>query len=287
MSVALSQSPQPAQLQPDAGPEVGRSVVAAGIRTNLHDVGEGSPVLMIHGSGPGVSAWSNWRLNIPVLARSHRVLAPDCVGFGYTERPQGIVYDQAAWVRHLLGVLDALGIERTDVVGNSFGGSMALALAIHHPERIRRLVLMGSVGIRFELTEGLDQVWGYRSSLENMRRLLDVFAHDRGLVTDELAALRHHAASRPGVAEAFSAMFPAPRQRWIEALAHDEAAIGRLPNKTLVLHGREDRVIPMSNALRLFELIPDAELHVFGQSGHWTQIECRDRFNALLDDFLA
>jgi 2-hydroxymuconate-semialdehyde hydrolase len=268
-------------------PEIGRTVVAAGIRTNVHDVGEGQPVLMIHGSGPGVSAWANWRLNLPALAKTKRVIAPDCVGFGYTDRPEGIEYSQANWLKHILGVLDALEIEQTDIVGNSFGGSMALGLAIHHPERVRRLVLMGSVGIEFELPEGLDRVWGYENSLENMRKILDVFAYDRGLVNDELAAVRFRAASRPGISEAFSSMFPAPRQRWISALAHSEDDIAGLQNPTLIIHGREDKVIPARNAERLFALMPNAELHMFGKSGHWTQIEHRDRFNMLLSDFLS
>ena len=270
-----------------ANPELGRTIVAAGIQTNVHDVGEGHSVMMIHGSGPGVSAWSNWRLNLPVLAKSMRVVAPDCVGFGYTDRPADVTYDMKTWIGHLVGVLDALEIEQTDIVGNSFGGSMALALAIHHPARVRRLILMGSVGIEFELTPGLDAVWGYESSVENMRRLLDIFAYDRNLVTDELANLRYKAASRPGIAEAFGSMFPAPRQRWITRFAHAENDIANLQNKTLIMHGREDKVIPESNALKLFSLIPNAELHMFGKSGHWTQIEHKDRFNALVQNFLS
>ena len=270
-----------------ANPELGRTIVAAGIQTNVHDVGEGHSVMMIHGSGPGVSAWSNWRLNLPVLAKSMRVVAPDCVGFGYTDRPPHVTYDMKTWIGHLVGVLDALEIEQTDIVGNSFGGSMALALAIHHPVRVRRLILMGSVGIEFELTPGLDAVWGYESSVENMRRLLDIFAYDRNLVTDELANLRYKAASRPGIAEAFGSMFPAPRQRWITRFAHAENDIANLQNKTLIMHGREDKVIPESNALKLFSLIPNAELHMFGKSGHWTQIEHKDRFNALVQNFLS
>ena len=145
-----------------SNPEIGQSITAAGIRTNYHDSGgAGTPVLLIHGSGPGVSAWANWRLVMPALAQQARVIAPDMVGFGYTERPQGFVYNMDAWVRQAVGLLDALGIERTDLVGNSFGGGLSLALAIAHPERVRRLVLMGSAGVSFPLTEGLDAVWGY------------------------------------------------------------------------------------------------------------------------------
>ncbi len=268
-------------------PEIGQRITAAGIGTNVHDVGAGPPVLMIHGSGPGVTAWANWRLNIPALAQRFRVIAPDCVGFGYTDRPDGFRYERASWLRHIVGVLDKLDLAQVDVVGNSFGGSMALALAAFHPDRVRRLVLMGSVGVEFGLTPGLDAVWGYRNTLEHMRELLGIFAYDGALVSDDLAALRFKAASRPGIAEAFASMFPAPRQRWISALALADAEIAGIAHPALILHGREDRVIPVSNAHRLFELISRAELHVFGRCGHWTQIEHKDRFNALLLNFLA
>lgn len=89
---------------------------------------------------------------------NHRVIAPDVLGFGYTERPEGVTYDMATWNEHLLGLLDALGLDRVPVVGNTFGGALALNLAVRHPERVSRLVLMGSVGVPFEITEGLDKV---------------------------------------------------------------------------------------------------------------------------------
>jgi 2-hydroxymuconate-semialdehyde hydrolase len=267
-------------------PEIGRSIIAAGIRTNYHDLGSGAPLLMIHGSGPGVSAWANWRLVLPELQKGRRVIAPDMVGFGYTDRPPGQRYGMQAWVEHALGLLDALQIEQADLVGNSFGGALALALAIRHPQRVRRLVLMGSVGVPFELTPGLDAVWGYTPSIAAMRRLLDVFAHDRRLVTDELARVRYEASVQPGVQEAFAAMFPAPRQRGIDALCSSEEAIRSLQHETLVVHGREDRVIPLSNSITLANWIPRAQLHVYPQCGHWTQIEHSARFARLVADFL-
>ncbi|MFO1212638.1 MAG: alpha/beta fold hydrolase [Paenacidovorax caeni] len=271
-----------------SNPEIGQSITAAGIRTNYHDSGgAGAPVLLIHGSGPGVSAWANWRLVMPALAQQARVIAPDMVGFGYTERPQGFVYSMDAWVRQAVGLLDALGIERTDLVGNSFGGGLSLALAIAHPERVRRLVLMGSAGVSFPLTEGLDAVWGYTPSVENMRAIMDYFAFDQGLMSDDLARLRFEASIRPGFQESFAAMFPAPRQRWIEALASAEADIRALPHQALVIHGREDRVIPLSTSLTLSSWIQRSQLHVYGQCGHWTQIEHAARFARLVGDFLA
>ncbi|HCI1918082.1 TPA: alpha/beta fold hydrolase [Pseudomonas aeruginosa] len=272
---------------PMQSPEIGREILAAGYRTNLHDQGEGFPVLLIHGSGPGVTAWANWRGTIPLLARTRRVIAPDMLGFGYSERPADAQYGQQRWVEHAIGVLDALDIAQADIVGNSFGGGLALAMAIRHPERVRRLVLMGSVGVYFPITEGLEAVWGYTPSLENMRKLLDLFAWNRNLVKDELAELRYQASIRPGFQESFSAMFPAPRQKGVDDLASDEADLRALPHEALVIHGREDRIIPLDASLKLASLLPNCQLHVFGHCGHWTQIEHAERFARLVEDFLA
>lgn len=261
---------------------------AAGISTNVHDSGidpGGGTVLLIHGSGPGVSAWANWRLTIPALASHFRVVAPDIVGFGYTERTVDD-YSLDAWTQHVLGVLDALEIDQAHVVGNSFGGSLALSLAIRHPDRVRRLGLMGAVGIDFPLTPGLDAVWGYEPSVEAMSELLRIFTATPATGLDDLARLRYEASIRPGVHEAYAAMFPPPRQRWVTALSHDEALVSGITAPTLIFHGREDRVIPLATSLRLLELIPDAQLHAFGNCGHWTQIEHAEEFNRLLRDFL-
>ena len=270
-----------------ADPEIAHSIIAAGIRTNYHDLGDGHPVLMIHGSGPGVSAWANWRLVMPSLARQARVIAPDMVGFGFSDRPAGQRYDMDTWIAQAIGLLDALGIRQTDLVGNSFGGGLALALTIRHPERVRRLVLMGSVGVPFPITPGLEAVWGYTPSFESMRTLLDVFAFDRGLVNDELARLRYVASIRPGFQESFAAMFPAPRQRWVDAMASAEADIRALPHETLMIHGREDQVIPLHTSRTLADWIPRSQLHVFGRCGHWSQIEHAARFARLVGDFLG
>jgi 2-hydroxymuconate-semialdehyde hydrolase len=268
-------------------PEIGKTVVANGIQTNYHDVGDGPPVLLIHGSGPGVTGWANWRLTIPALAQRFRVLAPDMVGFGYTERAADVQYNMETWVSHIIGFMDALGIERAHVVGNSFGGGLALALAIRAPQRVERLVLMGSAGVSFPITEGLDRVWGYTPSLANMRGMLDVFAFNRNLLNEDLARMRYEASIRPGFQEAFARMFPAPRQRSVDGLASPEPAIRALPHQTMIVHGREDKVIPLASSYKLFDLIPRAQLHVFGECGHWTQIEHAERFNRMVGEFFA
>jgi len=270
----------------DTNPEIARNIEVHGVKTNYHDLGSGKPLFLIHGSGPGVSAWANWRLAMPNFSEVARVIAPDMLGFGYSERPGKDYYNMESWLDQVVGLMDALDIERTDLVGNSFGGAISLAMAIRHPDRVRRIVLMGSAGLALGLSEGLDQVWGYSPSIENMRRLLDIFAYDRSLVTDELAELRYKASIRPGFQESFSAMFPAPRGRWLEHLASDERDIQEIPHEVLVIHGREDVVVPLENGLRLSQLIKRSQLHVFGECGHWAQIEHAARFEKLVMNFI-
>ena len=164
---------------------------------------------------------------------------------------------------------------------------MALKMAIEYPERINKLVLMGSMGISFEITEGLDAVWGYTPSLENMAKMIDLFAYDKKIVTENLINLRYQASIEPGFQESFSSMFPEPRQNGVASMASDEQKIAALTNPTMIIHGREDQVIPLSNAYRLLDMIADAQLHIFGHCGHWTQIEQTQRFCRIVNDFLS
>ena len=267
--------------------EIAKTIKTGSFNTNYHDEGSGFPLLLVHGSGPGVSAWANWRLTIPELSKSARVLAPDMVGFGYTDRPDGIAFNMKTWVQQAVDFLDALEIEQADIVGNSFGGALAIAMCIEHPERIRKLVLMGAMGVNFEITPGLDSVWGYTPSVENMKTMLDLFVYDKSIATDDLAKMRYEASIESGFQESFSAMFPLPRQEWVDFMAYSDEEIAKIKHHTLIIHGREDRVIPISNSYKLINLIDDAQLHVFGHCGHWTQIEQSKRFNILVASFLA
>ncbi len=269
-----------------SNPEIGQSIQCGPFLTNYHDIGAGEAVLMLHGSGPGVSAWANWRLTQARLKSGFRLLLPDLAGFGYTPAPAGEPLNREAWLVQIVAFLDALGIERCHVIGNSFGGSMALALAIEHPERVNKLVLMGSVGVPFELTAGLDAVWGYAPSFENMQAIMKIFAYDQALIGDALVQMRFEASARPGMQEAFSRMFPAPRQRWVDAMAHPEEKIRAIRHPTLLVHGRDDKVIPLSTSLTLLDWIEDSQLHIFGKCGHWTQIEHDAEFCRITADFL-
>jgi pimeloyl-ACP methyl ester carboxylesterase len=141
--------------------------------------------------------------------------------------------------------------------------------------------------VPFPITEGLERVWGYQPSFENMRKVLDVFAYSRELVNDELAEVRYRGSIQPGFQESFAAMFPAPRQRWVEAMCTPEDEIRALPHRTLIVHGREDQVIPVQTSLRLEELIDNADLNVFSHCGHWSMIERTADFNRSVSAFFS
>ena len=272
----------------DSSLQDGSFLDAGGIRTHYHERGSGPTVLFIHGSGPGVSAWANWRAILPVAAQRVHVLAPDLVGFGSSARPEGMTYGKDAWVDHLLAFLAAKGVQRCSVVGNSLGGGLALALAARRPQLVERLVLMGSVGVPFALTEGLDAVWGYEPSPAAMHRLIaGYFAYDASIATDDLVRLRFEASVQPGFQESYARMFPAPRQRWVEALVTPPEELRTITSPTLLVHGRDDRVVPLETSLALLRLLPAADLHVFARCGHWVQIERSAAFSALVLAFLT
>ena len=268
-------------------PEIGLRIDVDGIGTNFIKAGAGDPLILIHGSGPGVTAFANWRGVIPDFAQHFRCYAPDTLGFGYTDFPSDIDgFAMDRWVAHLIGFMDALGIAKAHFIGNSYGGALTLALAARHPDRVGRIVLMGAAGLRFPVTDGLAKVWGYQPSLDAMRDLMNTFAYDASLVKEEIVKSRYEASIRPGAQEAFSSLFPEPRQRWLDELATDEDALRALPHAALIVHGREDVIVPYECSVRFHQLIANSELHLFGQCGHWTQIERRERFVQLVIPFL-
>jgi pimeloyl-ACP methyl ester carboxylesterase len=265
----------------------GRYADVRGVRTHYHDAGTGDPVIMLHGSGPGVSAWANWRLSLPTLTQRFRVLAPDIVGFGHTERPDDVRYSLRTWTDHVWDFADTLGVERFSIVGNSLGGRIALAMAGERPERVARMVLMGSPGVGMTPTDGLAALRSYEPSLDTMRALLTgYFAVDPSLITEDLVRIRYEASAAPGAHEAYHAMFHDPRHAGGD-LGITQEQVRAITTPTLLVHGREDRVVPVGVSQTMVGLLPDADLHVFARCGHWTQIERAAEFNALVGDYLG
>ena len=237
-------------------------------------------IVLIHGSGLGVSAFANWRLIIPRLSETNHVFAPDIIGFGETEKLPNHNYTVDLWVNHLIGFIESISDEPVYLVGNSMGGALALHVANSRPELVKKLILMGSVGVKYPITEGLERVWGYEPSIESMRELIELFSYDeKAAKNEELVRLRYEASLRQDTKEAFAAMFPEPRQNKLDELALTDEQIKRIQVPTLLFHGLNDKVIPIEKtSYRLIELLPHAELHVFNECGHWTQIEKTEPF---------
>lgn len=273
-----------------ANPEIGkRAELRSGYGANYLESGsrENPTVILLHGSGPGVTGYANWRLLMPQLESQFHVLAPDVVGFGYTDHPEGFVYNMDNWLTFMCDFMDAVDVQKAHFVGNSFGGALSLAMAAQHPDRVERVVMMGAAGVRFEMTEGLREVWGYTPSVENMRSLMSIFAYRQDLVSDEIIKSRYEASIRPGYQEAYSQLFPEPMQEKLDGLATPEEVIKTIPHKVLLVHGREDVIVPMENSVRGHKLLKNSELHIFGECGHWTQVEKPNEFATLVRNFLS
>jgi 4,5:9,10-diseco-3-hydroxy-5,9,17-trioxoandrosta-1(10),2-diene-4-oate hydrolase len=277
----------------EAGPADGSEVGPAG--GNGAGPAVSAPVVLLHGGGPGASAWSNFGPNLPVFAERFRTLMIDQPGFGKSARPPvtGNYFTFAA--EALAGLLTALGIERVHLIGNSLGGGTAVRFALRYPERAGRLVLMGPGGLSLNVfapdpTEGVKRLMEFAAppgpSREKLAAFLRTLVHDQQLVTDELVDERFAAASDPEALAAMASLGasffdPASAE---EGLLWREAH--RLRQEVLLIWGREDRVNPLDGALVALKLIRRAQLHVFGRCGHWAQLEKFDEFNRLAISFL-
>jgi 2-hydroxymuconate-semialdehyde hydrolase len=269
-----------------------RRATISGTDTAVIDTGDPGtgqlPVLLLHGSGPGVSAAANWRLVIPALAQTRRVIAPDQLGFGGTATGGKHTFGRAAWTDHALSLLDTLGVGQCDVIGNSMGGAIALSMAAARPAAVRKVVLMGTMGVAMALPPGLATIWSYRPSVEAMAEVIGLFAYNRALITDDLVKLRYEASLNPPVRDSWEAMFPPPLQRWVDDLALSGAELNSVTQPVLLVHGRDDQVVPWrSSSEPMTDLLPDNRLYLIGGCGHWTMIEKTQEFLSVVTPFLS
>ena len=256
---------------------------APGELTHYHELGAGTPILFLHGSGTGVTAAANWWLNLPQLAAQGGCIAIDSIGYGQTVVADGTPYGIREWVRHAVRVLDALGIEKTWIVGNSLGGWLAFQFAIDFPDRLLGIVSMGTGGAK--LTAALQGHSNPVLTEEGVRKTLELFVVDKGLVTDELVALRHASALNDTASDRLADVVAA-RDRDRTELPLDFDVLARLEVPVLLIHGVQDAVIPVSRTWDLVNVIPHADAHIFSQCGHWSQVERADEFNEVVGAYL-
>ncbi|MFF0813935.1 alpha/beta fold hydrolase [Rhodococcus sp. NPDC003318] len=257
---------------------------ADGELTHYHDLGEGTPILFLHGSGTGVTAAANWWLNLPALSRQGRCIAIDSIGYGQSVVADGTAYGIKEWVRHAVRVLDALGIEKTWIVGNSLGGWLAFQFAIDFPERLLGIVSMGTGGAK--LTGALAGHSNPTLTEAGIRTTLEMFVVDKSLVTDELVSLRYRSALNDTASDRLADVVAA-RDRDRYELPLDFEVLARLDIPVLLIHGTQDVVIPVSRTWDLLNVIPHGDAHIFSQCGHWSQVERAEEFNAVIADYLG
>ncbi len=269
-------------------PAIGNFVEAGGLHTNYHEMGAGPPVICLHGSGAGVTGYENWHGIMPALAQDYRVLAPDIVGFGFTQRPDSESYNIKVWTRHVLDFMDAMGIDKASFVGNSFGGALALALALRNAHRVDKLILMGTPAGEFTrpaMNRGSS--WNYEPSEESMAQVLRAFPYDPAHVTHEMVRQRHQVTVHAGGMAAYRKLFPEPKGEGPQTVRGiPEVSLHSIQNSTLVVHGRQDSMVPLVCGERIAANVPNSDLHVFGKCGHWVQIERKQAFIDLTRHFL-
>lgn len=261
---------------------------------HYHRAGSGPGLLLLHGSGPGVSGWANFGGTLAAFADRYTVVVPDLPGYGSSYVPDLDDTDYVAAVTEaVLAVLDAEGLDRVDVVGNSLGGMLTAALAIAHPDRFRRLVMMGPGGIAPPLlaplpSEGIKLLLAFNENptRENLVRWMQAMVGDQSFLTEERIEDRWRTASAPGALD-FNREFyrrafrPRPNPGvpiW--------AQLGRIGHPTLLTFGRDDRVTPLETALHPLRNIRNAELHVFPNCGHWAMQERKEEFERVVAEFL-
>jgi len=271
--------------------ETGQFVQANGLKIHYHALGEGKPVILLHGGGPGAAGWSNYSRNIEPLARTFRTVVIDLPGFGKSDKTasQGSVFEFMSDA--VVGVMDALKIDKASFIGNSLGGGTSLKTCVRHPDRVDRMVLMGPAGslpMFTMLPEGMRLLRSYYSgtgpSLEKLKTFLEYLVFDPSQIPEELLQARYELSCNPEV------MANPPMKNMGKQLPADQLwrdNLSALPHKTLLVFGREDRTVPLDAAFILLRTLRNATLHVMPNTGHWAQWERADEFNRLCEEFLA
>lgn len=248
-------------------------------------------VVMLHGSGPGASGWSNFSRNVqPLMQAGYRVVLMDCPGWNKSDTVVCTGSRSDLNAQTLAGLLDHLGIGRAHLIGNSMGGHSAVAFALANPERVGKLVMMGGgTGGPSNFvpmpTEGIKLIQAlYRDpSIENLKRMMAVFVCDASSLTEDLFQARLDAMlSRRDHLENFIKSLAANPKQFPD-YGH---RLGEVSAASLIIWGRDDRFVPLDCGLRLLWGLQNAELHVFNRCGHWAQWEHADSFNNMVVAFL-
>lgn len=262
----------------------GKYIDVGGIRTHYLDEGSGEPVVLVHGGGAGADGYSNWMSTIPLMAHEVRVIAVDMVGFGKTAKPDPATYaySQQARNEHLAGFLTRLGLKGATLVGNSMGGATAIGVAATRPELVGRLVLMGSAGVTRHLPPTLKPLIHYDFTREGMIALMRILCTERFQIDERIVDYRYAAAIEPEARRAYGDIMGWVRQQG--GLYYEDDFIRQVQARTLVVNGKQDKVVPLGDAMRLIDLLPRSWAYFIPDCGHWAMLEHpRDFVSATLN----
>jgi 4,5:9,10-diseco-3-hydroxy-5,9,17-trioxoandrosta-1(10),2-diene-4-oate hydrolase len=266
----------------------GNFVKAGKLGIHYHEFGTGYPLICIHGAGPGASAWSNFRGNVGVFSKHFRTILVDMPQYGKSDKPV-IEGSRQAFLANAMGdFMDGLRIKKAHFIGNSMGGQAALKLAVDRPEKVDRLVIIGSGAIKagsiFQPMplEGIRNIGNYYKgegpTPAKMRQVLESLVYDRSFVTDELVQERFEASNDPELIEIFGKRAAPPQDDLYTDLPNIKA-------KTLIVWGQDDRAGALDVGLLMLRRMADARMHIFSKSGHWAHVEHRDEFNRIVLQF--
>ena len=260
-------------------------------KLHYYEAGQGHPIFMLHGTGPGATGWSNFRPNIEALSQKYRVIALNFPGWGQSDtfapskESRGVANARAVKL-----LMDELGLEKAALVGNSMGGGATIQFAIDYPERMSHFITMGAgaPGVNLFSPGGMSE--GIRiiretytdPTPENFKRLVSIMVYDSSFVTDELCQLRSKSAlaNPTHLANWLKPNAPAP-------LIDTAGILATRDIPALIVHGRDDRTVAPEGSMRLNSILPNSRLMIYNHCGHWAQIEHADEFNWLVDDFIA
>src|SRR6059058_6435314 len=257
----------------------GNSVSVFGAKLHYVDTGSGSVVVLLHGLADDVGVWES---AIAPLAAKYRVVALDQIGFGRSDKPL-LNYRASTFVDFLDGFLSELKIDRASLVGNSLGGWVAADFALTHPERISRLVLCDAAGYA-AVSKTMDPraLSALRlASRDDIRYLGPLTFRDKRFYEDVDLAFKQRLAT--GDSYTVSQLLDSMR-RGEDVL---DGQLGAIEKPTLILWGRDDKLIPVSFAARFNKEINASQLRIIDGCGHMPHVECAEKFNHALLQFLG
>lgn len=268
--------------------DASRYVDAGQIRTHYTEAGEGEPLILVHGGGPGADGPGNWHSCLPLFAKKFRTIAVDMVGFGKTAKPdpQQFTYSQEARTDHLTAFIEALGLRAVSLVGNSMGGLTCLGVSRKRPELVKKLVLMGSAGIKaVGIPAALTPLMEYDGTVGGMTRVIRALTHKDFELDEQLIRYRVALSIDSKTRAALTATM-----HWIKdqgGLYFEDEEIRSVKTRTLVMHGKDDPVSTPQQGYKFLELLENSWGYFIPHCGHWVMMEYPEEFVAVTGRFIA